>query len=54
LESQAKGKLPEKSIIRFCKERLAHIKIPQVIIFMDELPRTPVGKIDRKNLIEVS
>ena len=53
-EMEAKGRISEEEIIRFCKEHLAHIKVPHVIEFRDELPRTPVGKVDRKSLVEVN
>jgi long-chain acyl-CoA synthetase len=40
----------QEEIINFCKENLTHIKIPKHIELRDELPKTPVGKIDRKSL----
>lgn len=36
----------------FCKERLAVYKVPQVYEFRDSLPKTLVGKILRRKLIE--
>ncbi len=35
---------------RFCKETMAPHKFPSVIEFMDELPKTGQGKIDRRTL----
>ena len=32
------------------KERLAPYKVPKIVQFIDQLPRTPVGKPDRKAL----
>lgn len=33
-----------------CRERLANYKVPKVVHLRDELPRLPVGKVDRKAL----
>ncbi len=38
---------PEE-IIAFCKERLAAYKVPRIIEFIDELPKSSVGKILRR------
>jgi benzoate-CoA ligase family protein len=37
---------------RYCRERLAPHKIPRVFEFLDELPKTGQGKIDRRLLRE--
>ena len=37
---------------RFCRERLAPHKIPRAFEFLDELPKTGQGKIDRRLLRE--
>lgn len=37
-------------LIRFCKERMAAYKYPRSIEILDELPKTPTGKILRRNL----
>ncbi len=42
--------LSEQEVIDFCKERLAPYKVPKMIAFMDELPKTAVGKILRRKL----
>jgi long-chain acyl-CoA synthetase len=52
LESDARGKLSEEDIIGFCKENLAHYKVPKIIEFRGELPKTDVGKISRRELRE--
>ncbi|MBI5638131.1 MAG: acyl--CoA ligase [Nitrospinae bacterium] len=44
------GKPAPMEIILFCKERLADYKVPQNIRFVDELPKSPTGKILRKYL----
>ncbi|MCL4113088.1 UNVERIFIED_CONTAM: hypothetical protein GTU68_044182 [Idotea baltica] len=43
-------KLTEKEIKAYCATRLAHYKIPEKIIFKDELPKNTVGKIDVSSL----
>ncbi|MFH2218215.1 MAG: AMP-binding protein [Pseudomonadota bacterium] len=42
--------LTEDELRRFCKENLAGYKVPKHIEFRDELPKTNVGKILRKEL----
>lgn len=42
----------EEEIIRFCRERLAAFKVPRVIEFRESLPKTIVGKILRRVLME--
>ena len=42
--------LTEKEIIAHCKERLAAYKVPRMVEFRDELPKTMVGKVLRKEL----
>jgi long-chain acyl-CoA synthetase len=42
----------ERELIRYCKERLSPYKVPQVIEFRDAIPRSPIGKVLRKELIE--
>lgn len=36
----------------FCEERLARFKIPKGFAFVEDLPRTPIGKPDRPRLAE--
>jgi len=40
----------EQEIIQFCKDRMAHYKAPKSIDFIDALPRTGSGKIQKKGL----
>ncbi len=42
----------EEEIINFCKEKLAVYKVPKLVEFRDELPKSAVGKILRKVLRE--
>jgi acyl-coenzyme A synthetase/AMP-(fatty) acid ligase len=39
-------------LTRFCREKLAPHKIPRAMEFMEELPKTGQGKIDRRLLRE--
>ena len=41
----------EQEIVDFCRDRLADFKIPRLVEFVDEIPRSASGKILRKNLI---
>jgi long-chain acyl-CoA synthetase len=52
LESEARGKISEEEIINFCKDKLAHYKVPKIIEFRGELPKTDVGKVSRRELRE--
>jgi long-chain acyl-CoA synthetase len=40
----------EQGVIDFCKERLAHYKAPKSVEFMEEIPKSPAGKILKKDL----
>jgi fatty-acyl-CoA synthase/long-chain acyl-CoA synthetase len=42
----------EAAIRSFCRDRLADYKRPKSIEFVDTLPETPYGKIDKKALRE--
>lgn len=39
-----------RDIISYCKERLAHYKVPRVVEFVDDLPRSSIGKVLRREL----
>jgi long-chain acyl-CoA synthetase len=41
----------EEEIITFCKDNLAPYKVPKYVEFRDELPKTSVGKILRRELV---
>jgi long-chain acyl-CoA synthetase len=42
----------EDEILAFCKENLAPYKVPRFVEFRDELPKTLVGKVLRRALVE--
>jgi len=50
LQADARGKVDEDQIKAYCRERLAEYKVPQVVEFRGELPRTDVGKVSRREL----
>jgi fatty-acyl-CoA synthase len=37
-------------IMEFCRSRLAGFKRPRSVVFTDELPRNPMGKVMKKDL----
>ncbi len=41
-----------KEIRQFASARLAHFKVPQQIVIMDEIPKGPTGKLQRMGLAE--
>jgi long-chain acyl-CoA synthetase len=41
----------ERELIDFCRERLANYKVPQLVEFRAEIPRSPLGKVLRKYLV---
>lgn len=42
----------EQEVIEFCRPRLANLKVPRVVEFRDEIPKSPLGKkILRKYLV---
>jgi len=45
--------LTEAEVIAYCKEKLAAYKVPKLVEFMDELPKSTVGKVLRRELREM-
>ena len=43
----------EQEIIDYCRERMANYKAPKVVEFIDKLPKSEIGKILRKGLVEM-
>jgi long-chain acyl-CoA synthetase len=42
----------EDEILAYCRENLAYYKVPKFIEFRDDLPKTMVGKVLRRVLVE--
>jgi long-chain acyl-CoA synthetase len=42
--------LTEKDLIAHCRENLTNYKVPKIVEFRDDLPKTNVGKILRREL----
>ncbi|WP_200084902.1 long-chain-fatty-acid--CoA ligase [Salicibibacter cibi] len=45
------AELTEEGLIDFCKESLSNYKVPKLVSFVNELPKTAVGKILKRELI---
>lgn len=43
----------EDDLIQFCQERLARYKTPRSVVFVDSLPLTGAGKVDKRLLVEL-
>ncbi|MEM2265432.1 MAG: long-chain fatty acid--CoA ligase [Candidatus Hadarchaeales archaeon] len=52
LHTEARGKVSEEDIIEYCKKKLAPYKVPKIVEFRGELPKTDVGKISHRELRE--
>ncbi len=44
------GEAGESELTDHCRERLASFKVPTVIHVLDEIPRTPTGKVQRRRM----
>lgn len=44
------AELTERRVLKYCSENMESSMVPRYIEFMEELPRTPNGKIDKKQL----
>jgi len=48
VRKEADGKVAEKDILDFLKDKIAKWWIPDRVVFLDSLPKTSVGKFDKK------
>ncbi|ARU62891.1 long-chain fatty acid--CoA ligase [Tumebacillus avium] len=48
---QSGAQLTVEALKAFCAEHLARYKVPKSFFFLSQLPMTPVGKIDKKQLV---
>lgn len=52
LKEDQRDKLAVEDFIAWCREQMASYKVPQVVEFFDELPRSPTGKVMWRTLQE--
>ena len=52
LEGDARGKISEADMAEYCKDKLAHYKIPKLFEFVGEIPKTDIGKVSRREIRE--
>ena len=45
--------ITEEEIIELCKKELAPFKVPKKVVFVDKLPKSPTGKILKRELREI-
>ncbi len=50
LQGDARGKVSEDEIKAYCRQQLAEYKVPHIVEFRGELPKTDVGKVSRREL----
>lgn len=50
LQGDARGKISEDEIKGYCRQQLAEYKVPHIVEFRGELPKTDVGKVSRREL----
>ncbi len=50
LQGDARGKVSEDEIKDYCRQQLAEYKVPHIVEFRGELPKTDVGKVSRREL----
>ncbi|HPA41465.1 MAG TPA: AMP-binding protein, partial [Candidatus Hydrogenedentes bacterium] len=48
---KAECSLTEREVIDFCKEHLAAYKVPRFVRFVEALPKTPIGKVRKNELV---
>jgi len=54
LRPESRGKVTEGEVIEHCRARISTYKAPRSVVFVDELPKTPVGKVLRRKLRDQS
>ena len=45
--------LTEEDIVSFCKDKMVAYKVPKEVEFIDELPKSAIGKVLRRTLKEI-
>jgi len=49
-ERDYRGKISEEEVMKYCEDKLAHYKVPKIVEFRGEIPKTDVMKVDHKKL----
>ncbi len=44
------GEISERELVDHCRTYLTPVKLPQVVHILDEIPRTPTGKLQRRRI----
>jgi long-chain acyl-CoA synthetase len=52
LESEARGRVSEEEIMKYCAGKISAYMVPKIIEFRGEVPKTDVGKVSRRELRE--
>lgn len=52
LKPEAKGRVKKEDILKFLEDKVAKWWIPDDVVFIDEIPKTSVGKFSKKTLRE--
>jgi fatty-acyl-CoA synthase len=47
---KAGHELSEGQLLAFCREHMAHFKVPKKVVFVDSLPKNPSGKLLKREL----
>jgi long-chain acyl-CoA synthetase len=50
LKDESKGKIDSAALLSWCKENVTHYKCPKEIEIIKEIPKTMVGKVQRREL----
>ena len=53
IKLKADAQITEDGIREFCKDKMAHFKVPQYIRFIEEFPQTVTGKIQKFKIREI-
>jgi len=49
-DSEKAKQLSQKDVMSYCRDSLTGYKVPRVVEFIDELPKSPIGKVLRREL----
>jgi long-chain acyl-CoA synthetase len=50
IKSQENNTMTEQDVINFCRQGLTTYKVPKHVVFIDEIPKSTVGKLLRREL----